>query len=89
MNSVIWALETITMKFTEALKKKGWTEVQESVRYTKNDWEIVFDTSSWMEIGTKSNSRIADIFVPDSNDYEATIEKIEALCESEDDIHKN
>jgi len=38
--------------FTEALKEKGWKEEQEAVRYTKNDWFIVFDTSSWMEIGT-------------------------------------
>ena len=70
--------------FTETLKERGWKEEQEAVRYTKNDWVIVFDTNSWMEIGTKRNSRLADIAVPKRRNYKMAVDEIEKLCDSDD-----
>ena len=70
------------MKFDDYLEQKGWTE------YTKGDWKIHFDTSSWMIVETKGNPRVFDVHVP--GDYESgwTVNLIEHLCKMEDERHR-
>ncbi|QDU11862.1 hypothetical protein V202x_52870 [Gimesia aquarii] len=73
--------------FTKYLTANGWTETTKSVHYTKIHWQIIFDTSSWIEVGTKNNTRIFDMPVPKSNDYESVLSHIEQVCEADDQLH--
>ena len=49
--------------FTDALKRDGWAE-SEPFKFEKHQWQIVFDTSSWMELGTTTTPRLFDVPVP-------------------------
>jgi hypothetical protein len=74
--------------FADDLKQKGWTEIANMWEYAKGDWEIHFDTSSWMMLETKNNPRVFDVHVP--GDYESgwTVNLIEHLCKMEDERHR-
>ena len=74
--------------FVDDLKREGWTEIAERGEYTKGDWGIWFDTSSWMVVETKSNPRVFDVHVP--GDYESgwTVNLIEHLCKMEDERYR-
>ncbi|MGB0852729.1 MAG: hypothetical protein ACPGSI_05515 [Pikeienuella sp.] len=50
-------------RFIEILKADGWLEVS-PFTFQKGEWEITFDTSSWMQLGTKTTPRIFDVAVP-------------------------
>ena len=69
----------------DKLKEAGWTEISRSLEYKKGDWEIIFDTSSWMEIGSKRNPRIFDVHVPGEYEEEWTVNLIEHLCRIDDE----
>ncbi|MFT4521925.1 MAG: hypothetical protein ACI8ZN_000864 [Bacteroidia bacterium] len=49
---------------TDLLIQKGWIEIQHEWKYEKGDWEIQYDTSTWLMIGTKSNEQIFDVHNP-------------------------
>jgi hypothetical protein len=69
------------------LRAKGWTETARW-EYTKGDWKVLFDTSSWMIVSTKFNRIAPDVHV--SGDYESawTANLIEHLCRMEDERHR-
>lgn len=71
--------------FISALKDAGWVE-QRPIVYRKGSWEIFFDTSSWMEIGTEETPRIFDVAVPDARLTKWTINLIEHLCATDDEV---
>jgi hypothetical protein len=71
-------------KFVGLLHEKGWQEVR-PFEYRKGEWALVFDTSSWLEVGTKSNPRVFDVSVPDDHRADWTVNLIEHLCRSEDE----
>ena len=74
--------------FDDDLKRQGWTEIAKIWEYAKGDWQIHFDTSSWMMVETKGNPRVFDVHVP--GDYESrwTVNLIEHLCSMEDERHR-
>ena len=74
------------MSFIAALTNAGWVELQPSVHYRKGTWEIVFDTSSWMEVGTANNARVFDVPVPEHGREQWCLDLIEHLCKSDDRI---
>ena len=66
--------------FIQALERRGWSAVTTPVEYKKGDWLIVFDTSSWMELGTLGQPRFKDLEVPRApGDFQTTIDHIECL----------
>lgn len=73
--------------FADDLKQKGWIEITKW-EYSKGDWNVCFDTGSWMIVETKSNPRVFDVHVP--GDYESawTVNLIEHLCKMEDERHR-
>lgn len=73
------------VSFTDLLKSSGWSEIQESVRYRKNSWEIFYDTSSWIEVGTANNPRIFDVPHPEPRLQQWSVLLIEHLCKMEDE----
>jgi hypothetical protein len=67
------------------LKEDGWRE--NNYRHEKGDWIVVFDTSSWLEIGTKNTPRIFDIPAPtDIVSARWTLKLITHLCQTNDEI---
>lgn len=74
----------MTATFLLALKNAGWREIQHAVCYRKGSWQIVFDTSSWMEIGTAKTARLFDVPVPEASLETWTVKLIEHLCETDD-----
>ncbi len=76
------------MSFIITLKENGWEEVQESVSYSKNNWVLNFDTSSWIEVGTKNNSHIFDVPFPEQAKEIWTLNLIEHLCKTDDELFK-
>jgi hypothetical protein len=72
------------MSFIDTLRNNGWEEVQESACYKKGSWKIVFDTSSWIEVGTINTPRIFDVAVPEPHLENWTINLIEHLCKTDD-----
>ncbi len=76
------------MSFIDALKNDGWEEIQESISYKKDDWLITFDTSSWIEVGTKYNPRVFDVPVPEETKVMWTLNLIEHLCITDDKLNK-
>ena len=74
------------MSFINSLLESGWKEIRESVEYRKGDWILIFDTSSWIEIGTISHSRIFDVPLPDSRHEKWCIKLIEHLCTTQDSL---
>jgi hypothetical protein len=73
--------------FAEALRAKGWTETT-LWEYAKGDWQVGFDTSSWMIVSTKSNPRVFDVNVPGHLESGWTVNLIEHLCRMEDERHR-
>ena len=72
------------MSFTDALKKAGWIELQEFVIYRKGSWQLMFDTTNWIEVGTERNARIFDVPVPEPQLEVWCINLIEHLCATDD-----
>ena len=74
------------MSFTDFLENNGWKEKQSSVEYIKGNWVVIFDTGSWMEIGTIKNPRVFDVPVPDESKMQWTLNLIEHLCKTDEKI---
>lgn len=76
------------MSFTDALIKDGWVEEVKGVIYTKSGRKIIFDTSSWMEIGTERTEKVFDVPVP-SKELEAwSLNLINHLCETDERLNR-
>ena len=73
------------MTFAEALKSSGWSEIQESVKYRKNSWELFYDTGSWIEVGTTRNPRVFDVPHPTPGLEQWSVLLVEHLCKVEDE----
>ena len=57
--------------FIDQLKAQGWVEAG-PYRFRKGHWEIVFDSSGWMELGTEQTPRIFDVPVPETGPRDLT-----------------
>jgi hypothetical protein len=75
------------MSFAELLTNAGWSE-HEPFTYRKGNWIIVFDTSSWLEVGTDKNPRVFDVPVPEDGKAEWTLSLINHLCKTDDELQK-
>jgi hypothetical protein len=71
----------------DELKAKGWTEIGFGC-YTKGDWTVDLDTSSWMIVSTSSNPRVFDVHVPGNYEAGWTANLIEHLCSMEEERHR-
>jgi len=58
--------------FINALKSNWWIEEGPNV-FRKGTWQITFDTSGWMELGTNETPRIIDIPVPATGPRDLTV----------------
>jgi len=74
--------------FVDNLKDSGWTEVINNLKYKKGDWAISYDTSSWIEVSTINNQRVFDVPVPKAGKEQWTINLIEHLCKTDDEIYE-
>ena len=74
------------MSFNEYLKNNGWVETQ-PYKYVKKNWMVVFDTSKWIEVGTNKTPRIFDVPVPNENQNQWTLNLIEHLCKTDDELN--
>jgi len=74
------------MPFTEVLKSSGWSETKPN-SYSKGSWVVTFDTSSWMEVGTIHTPRIFDVPTPEQSNETWTLNLIEHLCKTDDQLH--
>ena len=73
------------MSFIEYLKKHGWSENETPFTFSKGSWNLAFDTSSWIEVGTKNTPRVFDVAVPTIEiHYKWTSNLIEHLCKTDD-----
>ncbi|WP_198147376.1 hypothetical protein [Gilvimarinus polysaccharolyticus] len=68
------------MSFSDLLKENGWNENVPNVKYSKSDWNLTYDTSSWIEVGTTRTPRVFDIPVPEENREQWTLNLITHLC---------
>ena len=75
------------MSFRELLQQNGWTPHEPWV-FRKNHWIVVFDTGSWLEIGTTNTPRIFDVPVPEHGREQWTLHLIAHLCQSDDELQK-
>ena len=75
---------SVDPSFGEALKAAGWEETVPFVHFQKGSWHIIFDTSSWMELGTDSNPRVFDVPVPERWLVPWTLNLINHLLITED-----
>jgi hypothetical protein len=73
-------------EFSEALKQKGWVAAQDWGELPKGSWIIVFDTSSWMMVGTDQTPRVFDVPVPEPSLAAWTVNLIEYLCAIDDKL---
>lgn len=71
----------------EVLKGAGWSEVSQFNYYVKGNWQITFDTSTWMHVGTTRNERVFDVPVPEAALERWTINLIDHLLTTDDRIH--
>jgi len=76
------------LSFCDFLKENGWSEVKKDIHYIKEDWILVFDTSSWIEVGTTRNERIFDIPVPEKSKETWALNLINHLCETDDKLNR-
>jgi hypothetical protein len=74
--------------FQRTLREAGWAEAQPGVAYAKGTWRAVFDTSSWVEVGTEANPRVFDVPVPEARLGAWCIKLIEHLCAADDEIRR-
>jgi len=72
--------------FAAQLVSNGWNEVRKHIEYTKGTRILIFDTSSWVEVGTQANPRIFDVPVPAEHHLQWTLNLIEHLCNQDDAI---
>ena len=84
-------MQFLDMPLTKALVGRGWkTTGSNSWSLEKGEWRIVYDTSSWIEIGSIKTPRIFDVpILRDGNYEEWTINLIEHLCRCDDLIKGN
>lgn len=73
------------MKFEDLLKESGWSEFKPAC-FRKNNWILVFDTSSWIEVGSDNNPRIFDVPVPVAGKEQWTLKLIEHLCRTDEEL---
>ena len=74
--------------FKRALVEAGWTPIGDSLEtawtFRSGAWEIVFDTSRWMELYINEHRvRNSDTEVPTSDSVQATVDRIARLFEQE------
>ncbi len=74
------------MRFSNLLKENGWKEKVTDLKYTKGDWILIYDTSAWIEVGTKQTPRIFDVPVPEPEKELWTLNIIVHLCETDDKL---
>ena len=72
------------MGFLKTLKEHNWTEIAHNWEYSKGDWVVKRDSSSWWIVGTNLNPRIFDVPEPTSITAVWTVNLIEHLCEMDD-----
>jgi hypothetical protein len=82
------SLISASSSFGVALRAAGWSEITSNVVYEKGAWRIVFDTSSWMEVGTLHTPRIFDVPVPEPRLESWTLNLIEHLCAKDDQLRQ-
>jgi hypothetical protein len=75
------------MSLVDLLKNSGWAE-DKPFSFRKANWIVVFDTSSWLEVGTNRHPRIFDVPVPEKGKEQWTLNLIEHLCKTNDELHK-
>jgi hypothetical protein len=75
------------LSFIGFLKDNGWKEIS-SIQFKKNNWNIIFDTSSWIEVGTKNTHRIFDVPIPTKDQEHWTLNLIEHLCKTDDMLNE-
>lgn len=74
--------------FIEYMKGRGWVDGKHPFELQKGDWIIVFDTSSWIEVGTITTPRVFDVPVPDTRLMQWTENLISHLCEINDTLNR-
>ena len=74
-------------EFIEYMKNRSWVVGNHQYELVKDDWIIVFDTSSWIEIGMQGDPRIFDVPIPDKRLQKWTENLITHLCETSDALH--
>jgi hypothetical protein len=74
------------VSFQEKLIQSGWNELVELIHYRKGQWEVFFDTSSWIEVSTSNTPRVFDVAVPEPSLEAWTINLIEHLCKTDDEL---
>ena len=73
-------------EFITILRQSGWTEGPRPATYRKGSWQVVFDTSSWIEVGTDASPRILDVPVPEPRLHRWCLNLIEHLCATDDQL---
>lgn len=74
------------MSIANALEQADWLEIHELHEYRKGTWNIVFDTSNWIAVGSEATPRIFDVPVPQESQATWCVNLIEHLCKSDDEI---
>jgi hypothetical protein len=72
-------------EFITTLLQSGWTAGSPST-YRKGAWQLVFDTSNWIEVGTDATPRIFDVPVPEPRLHRWCLNLIEHLCATDDQL---
>lgn len=75
------------MSFEEYLRREGWEERRPSW-LQKGDWVVVFDPGGWLIVGTAGNPRVFDVPTPDEERHLWTLDLIEHLCATDDELRK-
>jgi hypothetical protein len=71
-------------RFELVLRLHGW-KIASPGHLTKGEWQILYDTSTWMILETASNPRTSDVAVPDRYRTGWTVNLIEHLARIEDE----
>jgi hypothetical protein len=71
-------------EFAGVLVKNGWIEDSPG-QFVKGTWRIIFDTSSWLVL---ANPRTIDVAVPDEYHSRWTVNLIQHLLWSEEELHR-
>jgi hypothetical protein len=81
-----WFARVLAMdEFITILRQSGWTEGPPWT-FRKGTWQLVFDTSSWIEVGTEANARVFDVPVPEPGLQGWCLKLIEHLCATDDQL---
>ncbi|MHA3916504.1 hypothetical protein [Halovulum sp. GXIMD14793] len=73
--------------FIDHMKSRGWVNGKHQYELLKGDWIILFDTSSWIEVGTRTEPRVFDVPVPAKNLMQWTENLISHLCKTSDALN--